>query len=73
MIEIIVRGPGGCISVEAEIVRRALVAFGYSVYGEDEYAIPADKIGEIMATVRASKTLRAQPIRLKVDHLPWGG
>jgi len=73
MIEVTVRGPGGTISVEAEIIRRALAAFGFSVYVEDEHAMPADKVDDIMEKVRSSRTLRAQPIRLKVAHLPWGG
>jgi len=72
MIEVIVRGPGGCINCEAEIIKRALVAYGCKVFVENNYPI-ADKDLDAALQCFDNAPIAKLPIKMKVDHLPWGG
>lgn len=72
MIEIIVRGPGLCINCEAEIIHRALVAYGCKVFVENDHPIAANDIDAALQCFD-NAPISKLPIRLRVDHLPWGG
>lgn len=72
MIEVIVRGPGLCINCEAEIIRRALTAYGCKVVVENDHPIDDDNIAAALQCFE-NAPISKLPIKLKVDHLPWGG
>ena len=69
-INVTVTGPGGVISYEVEVIRRALIAAGISVEFVDLYT-PAPEAGDWFA-VQASKT-RGTAVKLIANHQPWGG
>lgn len=70
--EFVVRGPGGTINYEVEVLRQFLEAMGVEVevvnpHPDAASALPAAVLDQIR-----NGRLRGK-VRLRADHLPWGG
>jgi hypothetical protein len=77
--KVIVRGPGGVINYEAEIIIRALKAEGFTVEVTNECPEDHDGNVNVERMLEHRRNLRANDLEHKdnvvvvVDHLPWGG
>lgn len=71
-IEII--GPGGSISYPTEVIIKALKEAGMQVEVEDRF--PTENPEEFMKKTKEmidSGYIKEWKIKVKADHLPWGG
>ena len=67
-VEVQVRGAGGCIGNEMDIIKKAIEAAGGEVIVEDEHP-PTVEFSE----EHAKKHYEKWYVKLKAVHLPWGG
>jgi hypothetical protein len=68
-ITITISGPGGCITAQGILVKRALEAAGVPVEVVDDH--PEKSEEEVLSHFEtvADKI----PVQIKMVHLPWGG
>lgn len=71
-VTVTVTGPGGCISGEIEIIRRALTAAGINVTIADPHP-PVEGFTEVLDKYIASGRMSQTNVKIIAMHCPWGG
>ena len=72
-VKITVRGPGGLINYEMDLIEQALKAAGITVHVDNDCK-DAHKDTETYTKFRNEKTAKeGYEVTLIADHIPWGG
>lgn len=71
-VTVTVTGPGGCISLEIEIIRRALVAAGINVTVTNPHP-PAEGFIPHMEKYIKDGKMSTTNVKIIAMHCPWGG
>lgn len=80
MTEITITGPGGVINFEYYVILKALQAAGIKVEEQNEYGYTgedrlhlAEQHTSLMAGRLAGGDIKEWKVKLKANHIPWGG